>query len=76
MTPTNVEACLIDGDEESIFVAVNRVRPCYSGVPDTSWTGLKKRKSHRKKPRVDLNNDGVATRTTGPVTRSMATNRC
>ncbi len=43
VTPTNIEAHLMDNPEaDPIFVAVNHIRSCYSGVPDTSWTGHKK----------------------------------
>ena len=70
VTPTNIEARLVDDpSSESIFVAVNRVRPCYSGVPDKSWTGPKKRRAKKKK------NSGTkltSTTSTGPVTRSRS----
>ncbi len=41
---TNIETSLVDdlGGAGTIFVAVNFVHLCYSGVPDTSWTGHKK----------------------------------
>ena len=34
---------------EPIFASVNRVRPCYFGVPDTLWTGRKRRHCVTKK---------------------------
>ena len=38
-TSTNIEARLVDNvDADSIFVAVNRVRPCCPSQPDTRWT--------------------------------------
>ena len=38
--PSNIEACLVEEPSvEPIFVLVNRVRPCYFALPDTSWTG-------------------------------------
>ena len=50
VTPTNVEARLVDDpDAETIFVAtffvaVNRVRPCYSEQTNTLWKGQQKKK--------------------------------
>ena len=49
VTPSNIEARLVDdAGEESIFVSVNRARPCYVGVPDISWTGHKKKRYPKK----------------------------
>ena len=71
VTPTNVEARLVDEvDAESIFVAVNRVRPCRPELPDTSWTGRKTRK-RRKKPEKKAAEVPEEQRS-GPVTRSMS----
>jgi hypothetical protein len=43
VTPTNLEARLVDDvDAEPIFVAVERVRPCHSGMSGDSWTGKKR----------------------------------
>ena len=49
LTPTNVEVRLIDKpDNPSIFVSLDRVRPCYSELPNRSWSG---HTSKRKRPR-------------------------
>ena len=49
VTRTNIEARLVDKpDTDLIFVAVNRVRPCYPELSDASWTGARKGcKRHR-----------------------------
>ena len=40
VTLTNAEVVLVDKpDEDSIFVLLMRVRPCYDELPDISWTG-------------------------------------
>ena len=70
VTPTNIEARLVDStDVGSIIVAVNRVRPCPTGVSDVSWTGYK---NPGRKKHVVKNTQPVQVRTTGPVTRSMS----
>ena len=44
--PTNVEARIVnDPDAETIFVAVNRVRPCYPEQMITLWKGQRRQKS-------------------------------
>ncbi len=71
--PTNIETHLVDDvDAESVFVAVNRVCPCSAGLPDTVWTGAKKKRKYKKKKKgiADANTGSRATRNTGPVTRS------
>ena len=66
MTQTNINSRLVDNtDAGSIFVAVNRMQPCPTGVSDVSWTGYKN--THQKK-RVAGNTQPVQVRTTGPVT--------
>ena len=70
VTPSNIEARLVDDPSaESIFVSVNRVRPCYSGVADTSWTGHKKK--HRSKKKSTATHPDVK-EYTGPATRSRS----
>ena len=40
VTPTNVEVRLVDQPKgDSIFVALERVRRCYTEQGDTTWTG-------------------------------------
>ena len=47
LTPTNAEIRLVDKPTDpSIFVSLNRLRPCYSELRDVSWSG---RTSKRKK---------------------------
>ena len=39
-TPTNLEVNPVDKpDAESIFISLNRIRPCYPELPDISWCG-------------------------------------
>ena len=73
VTPTNIEARLVDDmDAESIFVAVNRVRPCHPELPDSSWTGHRKWKGRKKRNSKDSEKPVVVERQTGPVARSMS----
>ena len=75
--PTNVEAGIVDDpDAETIFVAVNKVTPCYPEQTNTLWKGQRKRKSGTvSKPTLSKTTKSKSqsspTRTTGPVTRSM-----
>ena len=40
LTSTNAEVRLVDKpDEPSIFVPLDRVRPCYNELLDRSWSG-------------------------------------
>ena len=40
MTPTNIEARLVDRPEQSsIFVSRSRVRQCYDELDNVSWSG-------------------------------------
>ena len=37
-TPTNVEVIPVDQpNAESIFISIDRIRPCYPELPDISW---------------------------------------
>ena len=68
VTPNNIEARLVDDvDAEPIFVAVSRVRMCSPGMPNTSWTG-RKRRPRRKKPQSTPRPDRTPVQ--GPITRS------
>ena len=57
-----------------IFVAVSRVRPCSTNLPDASWTGPRRRRKYVKRRQAGRDESGepeATTRTAGPVTRSM-----
>ena len=50
LTPSNAEVVLVDRPKDpSLFVSLNRVRPCYAEMGDDSWTGKKKKKALNKK---------------------------
>ena len=73
-TPTNVEVKPVDNpDTDSIFVSLDRVRPCYPELPDISWCGNK-----RAKRKTTTDNQAAKkeqskpTRTCGRITRSMS----
>ena len=77
VSPTNVEVVLVvKPDEDTIFVSLKRVRPCYEELPDVSWTGhsgvksreIKSESKESQKP--EKKNE--ETEYKGPVTRSMA----
>ena len=69
-TPTNLEVKPVDKpDAESIFVSLDRIRPCYPELPNVSWCGNAKYKRNKKKSQVQEETQPV--RTSGPVTRSM-----
>ena len=76
LTPNNAEVTLVDHPKDpAIFVSLDRVRPCYPELGDTSWTGGKKRarKSNRKSaPSEEAAPLQVASPQQGPVTRSRA----
>ena len=77
LTPTNAEVRLIDKpDDPSIFVSLDRVRPCYSELPNRSWSGhtskrKRKRKSSAKTQTVKEPSPELPPYT-GPITRSRA----
>ena len=59
VTPTNIEAKLVDNvNAKSILVAVNRIKPCAANLPDTTWTGAKKKRKYQRKSTV---NDSTST---------------
>ena len=77
LTDCNAEVQLLDGKEESIFVSLDRVRPCPSELSnDVCWTGHNKKHSKRQKSRKQLSQvkDKAPVRSVGPVTRSMTRN--
>ena len=85
LTLTNAEVRLVDHpNDASLFVALNRLRPCYTELGDATWTGRRKRTKRRAHPPCTRNERNhskpkAANRSTiecdGPVTRSMA-RRC
>ena len=74
LTTSNAEVRLIDKpDDPSIFVSLDRVRPCYSELPNRSWSGhTSKRKRKRKSSTKTVNEPIVSKEYTGPMTRSRA----
>ena len=70
VTPTNAAVRLVDKpDEPSIFVSLSRVRPCYSEISDTSWSGHKKKKrKKKKKENVTPSVPSTEVPYTGPIT--------
>ena len=79
VTGTNAEVRLVDDPTaDSIFVSLDRVKPCYPELPDVSWTGHTKRKERKNgdaKPtnsRVDKSQERVEEPYTGPITRSRS----
>jgi len=77
LTPNNAEVVLVEKpNEPSIFVALNRVRLCYTEMDDTSWTGPKRKKKHRKAAKSKATEHDVTLTESppeyhGPLTRSM-----
>ena len=77
LTDCNAEVQLLDGKEESIFVSLDRVRPCPSELSnDVCWTGHNKKHSKRQKSHKQSSQvrDKAPVRTVGPVTRSTTHN--
>ena len=73
LTPSNAEVQLIERpQDQTIFVAIDRLRKCYQELSDRSWTGRKGNKGKRKQQCRDLIPPIESPRNTGPVTRSMA----
>ena len=72
MSPFYAEVRLIDSPENNlIFVALDRIRPCPKEMTDETWTGLNK--TAQTEPNATNgsskpNESGYA----GPITRSMA----
>ena len=73
VTPTNAEVQLIENPgEPSLFVALSRLRRCYPELPDTSWTGARKRKRVKRPPAAKQDLPALPVQRAGPVTRAMA----
>ena len=75
LTPTNAEVRLIDEPRsDSMFVSLNRIRPCYEELPDTSWRGSTPRKYTPRQPPKDALTPASPPSEqqvyTGPMTRS------
>ena len=75
VSPSNVEVRLVDKPADaSIFVSLDRVRPCYPELRNVSWSGKLTRKRQRKSGPTIANRqgiDGTQVRHSGPVTRSQ-----
>lgn len=74
LTPTNAEVQLVDHpNKESLFVALDRVKPCYDEIQSEVWLGhgAPGAKKGSKLPKVK---EGavkpVSTEYTGPMTRA------
>ena len=76
LTSSNAEVCLIDGPEDqTIFVALDRVRPCYSEMTNDVWAGHGYRGSSRKKMKKKLpQSQDTDARTEAPLIRVYWTN--
>ncbi len=77
LTPSNAEVRLVDQpDADTIFISLDRIRPCYPEQPDVSWSGHRKRSCRRKrKANTSSCQEDSPTRgrrMAGPVTRLMA----
>lgn len=71
VTPTNVEVVLIDEPTaEPIFVALDRVRPCFAELADVSWTGGQLRSGSRRPKNVSSRSQPIPY--SGPITRSRS----
>ena len=73
LTDCNAEVRLVDGEQEAIYVSLDRVRPCPDELSDeVCWTGRKKKRSKRRSNKRSSQVRGkTPARTIGPVTRSM-----
>ena len=79
ITPTNAEVRLVDKpDENSIFVSLSRVRPCYAELPNVSWKGHTPRKTRNKRQRqlVQQSESVDGGSYTGPMTRARKRAMC
>ena len=79
VTGSNAEVRLVDDPAaDSIFVSLDRVKPCYPELPDISWTGHTKRKAHKNKDskeqdnRSSKNQEEAREPYIGPITRSRS----
>ena len=77
VTPTNVEVKLVSRpDDQSIFVSLSRVRPCYAEMSASGsvWTGHGAKKSKRTRAKKsDLKRSPPSSdEYKGPITRSRS----
>ena len=77
VTPTNAEVRLVDRpDDPPIFVSLDRVRPCYTELPDRSWSGHRSKRKRKRKSSVKAATEPPTLPElepyTGPMTRSRA----
>ena len=77
VTGTNAEVRLVDDPTaNSTFVSLDHVRPCYSELPDVSWTCHTKRKERKnsdtkkQSDQSDKNPEKATEPYNGPITRS------
>ena len=76
LTQTNAEVQLVVRPEDPpLFVAIDRLRKCYTEMTDESWTGRQhrgRRSKHRQTPTpVQSGRQNTVVQRSGPVTRSM-----
>ena len=76
LTDTNAEVKLIDEPHSSsIFVSLQRIRPCHDELPDTSWRGqLHDRYTPCKPKNKSAKVADPPAEYHGPVTRSRSKN--
>ena len=75
LTPNNAEVQLVDQpDGETLFVALDRVRPCYSEMSNDVWVGHGRQatKARRKKTTQNVESTLPSTGYCGPRTRSRS----
>ena len=87
LTSTNAEVRLVDKpDNASIFVSLDRVRPCFEELLDRSWSGYSSKQKRKRKNRPSDTDSHTSSDTatvesppsieirpyTGPMTRSRA----
>ena len=77
LTATNAEVRLVDQPTDgTIFVALERVRPCYAEMTNEVWTGHGVRRSPvkraRERPAAVEKGDKAEPNYTGPMTRSRS----
>ena len=79
VTPTNAEVRLVDKpDDDTIFVALDRLRSCPGELKDISWTGHSQKRARRSKKAQSTSASSQPDRQhpyTGPTTRSRAQQR-
>ena len=76
LTQTNAEVRLVNQPDggETLFVSLDRVRPCYSEMSDDVWTGHGSRSPKpKRKKQGNATATGIAEGVyTGPITRARS----